>query len=117
MKRLKLNWLIMSENKWFLEPRPKDSFEGRKIECNSKKSFRSFFYLDIFFFLFRTRKIAHRNRMFRTLNKNLMAVGLDKEEAKQMANAALRGGSKRKPGSAGGQGKAGNECIPPKLSR
>ena len=33
-----------------------------------------------------------------------MAVGLDKEEAKQMANAALRGGSKRKPGSAGGQG-------------
>ena len=34
----------------------------------------------------------------------MLAVGLEKEEAKQMANEAMRGGSKRKPGSAGGQG-------------
>ena len=40
--------------------------------------------------------------MFRAIHKNLLAEGLDKEEAKQMANKALD--RKRKPGSAGGQG-------------
>ena len=41
--------------------------------------------------------------MFRALHKNLLAVGLEKEEAKHMANEAMRQG-RRKPGSAGGQG-------------